>query len=429
MSQLPLPTIIISPPSPRALNTPAEDPLASSHASSEEVNPSPPEPRRRITFAGPKAAEASVERKPASIQFAAGTGLIARESKPSAPPLRLQKRLPSPPPPSNYEPRVSFNTSNDTEGNHFSFTLVSKHKDYVYTNRTRTFLYCTDQHPAFVNQKHASMLSRDHHTEKDYSEYALEWLVKEMVDNGDQIVCVLVMKPKKQHFSETSVEEGIYKGEARTLLDTLEKTNEGKHGKAIRLVLELVVGEVEETIQQMIQVHTPTNVIISIRNRTTSRGFLAYLGSLTGFTSNDSVSRYCLDNSPVPVIVVLDTEKGREKQGHIPPLSFDDFLPAAGGEANEGEAKAVAKAIGLNEAAWEERMKKMGQEEGAAMKGEESGKGEWEGGYEALKEDMGDLGLEEEGQERSVSEAETEESGELAEEQFEDAMEELVGQL
>ena len=48
-----------------------------------------------------------------------------------------------------------------------------KHRDYSNTARSRTFLCGTDA--------------------KDYSEYALEWMIDELVDDDDEIVCLRVI--------------------------------------------------------------------------------------------------------------------------------------------------------------------------------------------------------------------------------------------
>ena len=46
---------------------------------------------------------------------------------------------------STYEARVSFDTFDNRDATDISFTLVSKHKDYIYTRRSRTFLCGTDR--------------------------------------------------------------------------------------------------------------------------------------------------------------------------------------------------------------------------------------------------------------------------------------------
>ena len=132
---------------------------------------------------------------------------------------------------STYESRVSFDTFDNKDATDISFTLVSKHKDYAYSRRSRTFLCGTDQN--------------------DYSEFALEWLVEELVEDGDEIVCLRVVDKDSKISSNVSVEQGIYKTEARKLLEHIQEKNE--EDKAISLVLEFAVGKVPETIQRMVR--------------------------------------------------------------------------------------------------------------------------------------------------------------------------------
>ena len=132
---------------------------------------------------------------------------------------------------STYESRVSFDTFDNKDATDISFTLVSKHKDYAYSRRSRTFLCGTDQN--------------------DYSEFALEWLVEELVEDGDEIVCLRVVDKDSKISSNVSVEQGVYKTEARKLLEHIQEKNE--EDKAISLVLEFAVGKVPETIQRMVR--------------------------------------------------------------------------------------------------------------------------------------------------------------------------------
>lgn len=132
---------------------------------------------------------------------------------------------------STYESRVSFDTFDNKDATDISFTLVSKHKDYAYSRRSRTFLCGTDQN--------------------DYSDFALEWLVEELVEDGDEIVCLRVVDKDSKISSNVSVEQGIYKTEARKLLEHIQEKNE--EDKAISLVLDFAVGKVPETIQRMVR--------------------------------------------------------------------------------------------------------------------------------------------------------------------------------
>src|SRR5579862_6215472 len=131
---------------------------------------------------------------------------------------------------STFQNRVSFDTFDNKDAVDFSLTLSAKHRDYAYTRRSRTFLCGTDQN--------------------DYSEFALEWLVDELVDDGDEIVCLRVVDKDSKISSDSSVEEGRYRHEAKKLLDQIIDKN--TENKAINVILEFAVGKIQETIQRMV---------------------------------------------------------------------------------------------------------------------------------------------------------------------------------
>jgi hypothetical protein len=65
--------------------------------------------------------------------------------------------------------------------------------------------------------------------------------------------------------------------------------------REIGITVEFVIGKVQESIQKMISVYRPDSLIVGTRGRTDSLFKSAFIGS---------VSKYCVANSPVPVIVV-----------------------------------------------------------------------------------------------------------------------------
>ncbi|KAI9759241.1 MAG: hypothetical protein M1835_000408 [Candelina submexicana] len=240
---------------------------------------------------------------------------------------------------SAFKDRVSFDTFDNKDASTFSLTLNCKHKDYEYTRRSRTFLCGTDQN--------------------DYSVFALEWLIDELTDDGDEIVCLRVIDKDSKITSDASVEEGRYRLEAKKLLDQIIEKNTEE--KAISLVLEFAVGKVHETIQRMIRIYEPAILIVGTRGRS--------LGGLQGLLPG-SVSKYCLQHSPVPVIVVRPTYKRERKKmkrqadptrrgymdilersgtkgTHLLDHDNRDSLVDAAPEAGDMEAAAVAAAIGL----------------------------------------------------------------------------------
>ncbi|KAL8952006.1 MAG: hypothetical protein Q9222_002052 [Ikaeria aurantiellina] len=318
--------------------------------------------RPRLSFAG---AAGQDGRRP-SVQFATvktGDGGRAASPKPrgspKAIPPAVQRRLSSPPPPSKYERRVSFNTFDNRDATDYSFTIATKHKDYQYTQRSRTFLCGTD--------------------DNDYSYDAIEWLIEELVEDGDEIICLRVVDKDSRFASDASLRNGSYKREAEHLLEKIKNKNkdkgEGKE-KAIGLAIEFAVGKVPEVFQRMITVYAPACLIVGTKGKSPS-GMQSFV---TG-----SVSRYCLQNSPVPCIVVRPSRKRLAKKhkrladdrrrdyqnviemsgarGSQQALASSDskgmeklvggiadtktVAGTGGAAASEKEAQAVAKAIGL----------------------------------------------------------------------------------
>ncbi|KAH0537216.1 hypothetical protein FGG08_005958 [Glutinoglossum americanum] len=343
-----------SPTTSLSLPLPSSDVTAVEGAINGSVNRTATSNNQRISFSGDSLRGA---RRP-SVKFA------AQASRPSRP----QRRISSPPPPapvelllllhmrisdmaladpqdSTFQNRVSFDTFDNKDAADFSLTLNVKHKDYAYTRRSRTFLCGTDQN--------------------DYSEFALEWLIDELVDDGDEIVCLRVVDKDSKISSDSSLEEGRYRLEAKKLLDQIIEKN--TENKSISVVLEFAVGKVQETIQRMIRIYEPAILIVGTRGRS--------LGGLQGLLPG-SVSKYCLQHSPVPVIVVRPTSKrekkkkkrqadpnrrgyldilersavGSEKPGHVLDRSSRESIGGETPPASEGEALAVAKAVGLDPA-------------------------------------------------------------------------------
>lgn len=172
-------------------------------------------------------------RRKSSVQFNTGPAeeTIRRES--TAAPIRGSiphspshaGRDHSPPPPMPFTRGIAFDTFKTPDAPAEAFSIQYKHQDFAYTPRTRTFIVGTDA--------------------KDYSEYALEWTLDELVDDGDEIVCLRVV-------SEDSSERRNYKEEADRLLDSVVQKNVIER-KAICLKMELAVGKVTDVIQSMVR--------------------------------------------------------------------------------------------------------------------------------------------------------------------------------
>lgn len=137
-----------------------------------------------------------------------------------------------------FQSRVSFDTfpraSSQAPDNVdiTSFTLARRHKHYAFTKRSRTFLCGLDAN--------------------DYSEHALEWLIDELVDDGDEVVCLRVIDPNAEVVVGGGKKgEPKYREEAETLMKSIEHMN--RENKAINLILEFAVGKVEKMFTTMVQ--------------------------------------------------------------------------------------------------------------------------------------------------------------------------------
>ncbi|EAU34832.1 conserved hypothetical protein [Aspergillus terreus NIH2624] len=196
----------------------------------------------------------------------------------------ISSRGPSPPPPQTYERGVSFDTFDNPDAADFSLTLNYKHKGYQSTRRSRTFLCGIDQN--------------------DYSDFALEWLIDELVDDGDEIVCLRAVEKDSRIASDAGIEAGKYRQEAEKIFEQVIQKN-SQDEKAISVVLELAVGKIQDIIQRMIRIYEPSVLIVGTRGRS--------LGGVQGLLPG-SVSKYCLQQSPIPVIVVRPSPKREKKK-------------------------------------------------------------------------------------------------------------------
>lgn len=183
---------------------------------------------KRLSYADAPIRDLDVEREPRALSTSRGPSppppkYVVRYSGDKGGRVLIHNRT--------YERGVSFNTFDNRDAADFSLTLNYKHKGYQSTRRSRTFLCGTDQN--------------------DYSDFALNWLIDELVVDGDEIVCLRAVEKDSRMASDAGIEEGKYRQEAKRLFEqVIEKNSQDE--KAISLVLELVVGKVEEIIQRMV---------------------------------------------------------------------------------------------------------------------------------------------------------------------------------
>lgn len=196
-----------------------------------------------------------------------------------------------------------------------------------------------------------------------------------MVDDGDEIVCLRVVDKDSPIAAHASVDQRKYRDEAEALLNSILQKN--AENKALSLKLEFSVGKIQKVLEDMvsckslavdpcaettqIRLYEPSMLIVGTRGRS--------LGGFQGLLPG-SVSKYCLQHSPVPVIVVRPTQKRSKtkKKREVDPsrhgyLDILDKSKAQGAPimypndsgslfpndqlATEGEAAAVAAALGF----------------------------------------------------------------------------------
>ncbi|KAK4152868.1 hypothetical protein C8A00DRAFT_15874 [Chaetomidium leptoderma] len=241
----------------------------------------------------------------------------------------------SPLPPHRFEQHVGFDNlpvGEATKNNPSSFTLQTRHQGYHPSRRSRTFMIGVDEH--------------------SYSHHALAWLLNNMVDDGDEVICVRVMespvRPDKN-----------YQADAKKLMETIKSKND--LNKAISIVLEYSVGKLHDTFQQLLGIYNPSLLVVGTKGRT--------LGGFQGLmNARNSFSKYCLQYSPVPVVVVRPDDKRLKKKdkrtqdptrhSYAAMLAYNSGKHEVDGEATsvyefekrisaDEEAHRVAAAIGL----------------------------------------------------------------------------------
>ncbi|KAK5997575.1 Universal stress protein A family protein C25B2.10 [Cladobotryum mycophilum] len=303
-----------------------------------------------IPPAPPSSASDTSSRRPSTISFidnlpkpeTASLGRTCSSSSKRRP--RGLQRLPSDgsqvrsssPPYERFQRHVGFDnvpSGEATKNNTLSLTLNVRHKGYQARRRSRTFMVGVDEH--------------------SYSDYAIQWLLDELVDDGDEIVCVRVIE------KDIRLNDKQYQEDAQHVMQGI--LNKNAANRAISFVLEYAVGKLHATFQKLIQMYQPAMLIVGTRGRS--------LGGIQGLVNTrNSFSKYCLQYSPIPVVVVRPTEKRIKKKAkrsqdntrhtYLSMLSASNGKHEADSEASstyemevqispDEEAHQVAKVLGL----------------------------------------------------------------------------------
>ncbi|EJT81061.1 usp domain-containing protein [Gaeumannomyces tritici R3-111a-1] len=277
--------------------------------------------------------ESSTKSSVASVSF-------LRPANPALPqgiqrPTGSYRHRTSSPMPVRFRQHVSFDNipvGESTKNNTLGYTINLSHDGYQPKRRSRTMMVGIDQHA--------------------YSDYALQWLLEEYAEDGDEVVCVHVSE--RDHRDDKN-----YKAKAEAMVERIKLKI--PPDCAISIKLEYAVGKLHEIFQKLIHVYQPSMLVVGTRGRS--------LGGIQGLVNTrNSFSKYCLQYSPVPTVVVRDIDKRKkkkEKRIHDPSRqSYASMLAANRGKheadsensslyeleaklSGDEEAHRVAAAIGL----------------------------------------------------------------------------------
>lgn len=137
------------------------------------------------------------------------------------------------PPADRFQHHVGFdNVPNGeaTKHNTTSLTLNVRHKGYQARRRSRIFMVGVD--------------------ENAYSDYAIQWLLDELVDDGDEIVCVRVLE------GTVRMNDKQYQEDAQHVMQGILAKNAAN--RAVSIVLEYAVGKLHATFQKLVSATSAT---------------------------------------------------------------------------------------------------------------------------------------------------------------------------
>ncbi|KAI8384121.1 hypothetical protein BD560DRAFT_322225 [Blakeslea trispora] len=178
---------------------------------------------------------------------------------------------------------VSFDTMTDKDLPDYSFTLRKKSLGYKHTRRSRTFMVATDL--------------------ADYSGHALDWTTDNIMDDFDEIVILRVVTLDIHASGAKKSRE-----DANQVMNHIMMTASHLE-KKISVIIEFVVGKVQDTIYHMLGMYQPSLLVVG------TRGLSGFKGMMLS-----SVSKYCLQHSPVPVTIIKPESNTNKKQKRLSKL-------------------------------------------------------------------------------------------------------------
>ncbi|EIW71375.1 universal stress protein [Tremella mesenterica] len=184
-----------------------------------------------------------------------------------------------------YRRKVGFEAFEAGPATLFAYTCQAKSEGYKRHRNTRVF---------------AVAVSAD-----ESGEDALDWLMSELVEDGDEVVAIRVIELDEGERTDPQAQEE-FREDAHSLLATILDKNNEADGRRISVVVEFVAGRVTEMLLKMIALYRPDSLIVGTKG---AKSRLQSWGMALGAPGMGSVSRYAVSHSPVPVIVVRPERK------------------------------------------------------------------------------------------------------------------------
>lgn len=210
-----------------------------------------------------------------------------------------------------YERIVGFDTmpdAVDTVSGNASYTLQVKAKGYARTKHTRTFMCAVDA--------------------TESSERALEWIMENLVDDGDELVAARVIDWDQDHIDQKMAREG-----AHSLLSSIVDLNRVLNSqRKISITVEFLTGSIKSTILELVRMYRPESLTIGTRGKQVSA-----LEKMLGATPLGNLSKALIWQSPVPVIIVRPEDRIQKhlfkrladprRQNYLDFVKDNDVLP------------------------------------------------------------------------------------------------------
>ncbi|BEJ11695.1 hypothetical protein CspHIS471_0201550 [Cutaneotrichosporon sp. HIS471] len=232
-----------------------------------------------------------------------------------------------------YRKKVAFETFDDLPDTLFTFTAQAKSEGYKRSRNTRVFLVA---------------VSPD-----ESGEYALDWLMSEMVEDGDEVIAMRVKDISESERHTESAHEEL-RDEAQNLLQTVLHKNDEEYGRKISAIVEIVVGPIPDMILKMIALYRPDSLIVGTKGQ---RSRLANWSKAFSAPGMGSISRFAVSHSPIPVVVVrpvrkvkktLDKREAAGKRGQYSSLVGDDDLVLSRSRSRERSRSRDRRSVDLS---------------------------------------------------------------------------------